>query len=122
MSSIGVKLPLTLDVGDGFTMNKSMARVIQQNFKMLLLTDKGERVMNPDYGVGVKRFLFENDHLNWQNQLIETINSQTTIYMPYVIIEGINVAPSSTNANRVNITIKYRIKGINITDFIALTI
>jgi len=122
MSSIGVRLPLTLDSGDGFTMNKSMVRVIQQNFKMLLLTDKGERVMNPDYGVGVKRFLFENDHPNWQNQLIGSINSQTTIYMPYVIIEGIDVAPSSTNANRVNITIKYRIKGVNITDFIALTI
>jgi hypothetical protein len=122
MSSIGVKLPLTLDSGNGFTMNKSMIQEIKQNFKMLLLTEKGERVMNPDYGVGLKRFLFENNTINWQTQVSDTINSQVGTYMPYISIRAINTSPSITNPYQMNIAIEYAIRGVNITDSITLTI
>ena len=122
MSSIGVKLPLTLDSGNGFTMNKSMIQVIKQNFKMLLLTEKCERVMNPDYGVGLKRFLFENNSINWQAQVSDAISSQVNTYMPYVVIRSINASPSVANPYQMNIAIKYVIKCVNIADSIALTI
>ena len=60
MSSLGVKLPLARDSSDGFGMIKNFKTMIKQNFKMLLLTNPGERVMEPDFGVGRKKFLFEN--------------------------------------------------------------
>ena len=60
MASYGVALPLPYDSGDGFTMLKHIKRVAKQNFKMLILTVPGERVMEPKFGVGLKRYLFEN--------------------------------------------------------------
>ena len=42
MASIGVKLPLTTDSMDGFTMTKTLKDAIKQNFKMLILTNPGE--------------------------------------------------------------------------------
>ncbi len=60
MASLAVKLPLTPDSGDGFTMIKGLRALIKQNFKMLLLTIPSERVMEPEFGVGLKRFLFQN--------------------------------------------------------------
>ena len=32
--------------------------LVRQNFKNLLLTIPGERMMDPDFGVGIQRFLF----------------------------------------------------------------
>ena len=54
MSSISPSLPLSLDEQDGYKMNKELVKAIQQNIKMLLLTVPGERVMDPDFGVGLK--------------------------------------------------------------------
>ena len=89
MASIGVALPLTLDSGDGFTMLKDLKKAIRQNLKMLILTNPGERVMNPNFGVGMKRFLFENYHEDVTSQIETKIKQQVDIYMPSVRIRGI---------------------------------
>ena len=39
MSSIGIKVPITYDSGDGFTMLKTLDGTIKQNLKMLILTN-----------------------------------------------------------------------------------
>ena len=60
MASISVRLPLALDDTDGFGMIKTLRAMIKQNLKMLILTNPGERVMEPEFGVGIKQFLFQN--------------------------------------------------------------
>ena len=60
MSSISIKTPITFDSGDGFTMLKTLPEVVKQNLKMLILTNPGERVMDPNFGVGIQKFLFSN--------------------------------------------------------------
>jgi hypothetical protein len=39
--------PMSPSETDGFTVNKKIETIIKQNFKMLLLTMPGERVMDP---------------------------------------------------------------------------
>ena len=60
MASLSVALPLQVDDSDGFVMNKSIGAVVKQNLKMLILTIPGERVMEPNFGAGIARYLFEN--------------------------------------------------------------
>ena len=60
MSSLSVKLPLVRDIADGFLMIKDFPTLVKQNFKMLILTNPGERIMIPDFGVGIRQYLFEN--------------------------------------------------------------
>ena len=57
MNGIGPKLPLQRDdVYGNYTLISSYAEEIKQNFKNLLLTAPGERMMNPDFGVGLRNY------------------------------------------------------------------
>ena len=60
MAKLGVRLPITRNDINGYTMIGDFSTLIKQNLKMLILTDPGERVMIPEFGVGIKSYLFEN--------------------------------------------------------------
>ena len=64
MSGLSPRLPLSVSTEDGFTLVQDIRTLVKQNLKMLILTSPGERVMEPDYGVGMKNFLFENSNQN----------------------------------------------------------
>ena len=59
LDSQSPKLPLTSTDEDGpWGLNKTLLETTKQNFKNLLLTNPGERVMDTFFGVGLSRFLF----------------------------------------------------------------
>jgi len=92
MSSLAVALPLAPDSGDGFVMIKSLRRMIKQNLKMLLLTMPGERVMNPEFGAGLQRYMFENfGNTNFFAEIDFTIRDQTHKYLPHVKINNVQI-------------------------------
>ena len=122
MASIGVALPLTHDDGDGFTMLKDFKRAIRQNLKMLILTSPGERVMNPNFGVGMKTFLFENYHEGVTSQIETKIKQQVDIYMPSIRIRGISFDTSNMDSNSLGVTIKYELPQIGVKDLLQFTI
>ena len=55
--SIGVALPL--DEVNMFKGTKTLKEQIKTNLINVLLTEPGERVNEPDFGVGLKKLLFE---------------------------------------------------------------
>ena len=85
MWSIGIKLPITYDSGDGFTMLKTLEETVRQNLKMLILTNPGERVMEPEFGVGIQQYLFYNFSENIDTQISERIK-RWIIYISHHII------------------------------------
>tara|TARA_R110002012_G_C11298226_1_gene572967 strand:- start:89 stop:457 length:369 start_codon:yes stop_codon:yes gene_type:complete len=122
MSSLSVKLPLARDSGDGFEMIKSFKSMIKQNFKMLLLTEKGERVMDPEFGVGLKRFLFENFNNSTFSKMERAILDQSAIYLPILDIEEIVFNSVPDNQNALSIKIAYSIPNLNTADLLEFTI
>ena len=57
---ISVKLPLSYDSEDGpYRLTKNLKENVQQNFKNLMLTNPGERVMLPNFGAGIRQLLLE---------------------------------------------------------------
>jgi len=122
MASIGVALPLTLDDSDGFTMLKSLKRTIKQNFKMLILTNPGERVMEPNFGVGMRRFLFENYHDNITTEIETKIQKQVDTYMPIISVTDIQFDASGADSNKLGVSITYRIPQIGVKDLLQFTI
>jgi phage baseplate assembly protein W len=122
MSSISVKLPLRQSSIDGYVMNKSIISVIKQNLKMLVLTIPGERVMEPNYGVGLKRYLFENFSSTTASRINNNIREQVRIYMPAVKIAKITVDTSAQDANTLAVVIKYSVAGITTNDLLEITI
>jgi len=122
MSSIGIKIPITYDSGDGFTMLKTLEDTIKQNLKMLILTNPGERVMEPEFGVGIQRYLFSNFSEDINSQISERINAQVKAYMPSVNINRIDFNDSDPDSNRLSLSIEYYVPDIGLSDLLQFTI
>jgi len=122
MASLSVHLPLTFNSADGFTMIKSVKRMIKQNFKMLLLTAPGERVMEPNFGVGVRNYLFSMYSENVPAKLRNKILEQAGTYLPVISITSIDFRASNPDTNTLGLVITYRIPEIGAEDLIELTI
>ena len=122
MASIGGALPLTRDSGDGFTMLKSLAGTIKQNFKMLLLTSPGERVMEPEFGVGLRMFLFQNFEAATTHRIETRIRDQVSAYMPAIKITNIDFNTERMDQNLLGITIVYDIPSVVSSEMLKITI
>lgn len=122
MASYSVALPLELDDGDGFVMIKSIKSLIKQNLKMILLTTPGERVMQPDFGVGLKTYLFENYGSGVETQIDSKIREQVNRYLPAISILNIAFGIADPDNNRLAFSLIYAIPNINANDFLEITI
>jgi len=122
MASIAVKLPLTRDSINGFAMITSYKTLIKQNLKMLLLTNPGERVMDPDFGVGMNRFLFSNFDQTTFNLIESRIGDQVAAYMPAIRILEIQFDASEADSNKLLARITYSVPGLNTKDLLQFTI
>tara|TARA_Y100000034_G_scaffold136558_1_gene213821 strand:- start:8412 stop:8780 length:369 start_codon:yes stop_codon:yes gene_type:complete len=122
MSSLAVRVPLTRDSIDGFTMVKDVKTLINQNFKMLLLTNPGERVMEPEFGVGMRRFLFSNFTQETFNSIEADIRAQVSIYLPVIAILEISFGVPEDMPNSLDANIRYLIPALNVEDLLEFTI
>ena len=102
--AIGVALPFN---GPGvFKSTYTTKDQIKSNLINLLLTDVGERVMNPNFGTSLKRFLFEGITNINNEALIDSLNNSISIYIPEVTVTNIILIPT-TDSNLINLTINY---------------
>ena len=127
--AIGISpaLPLSIDPKDGaYVLNKNLRQSIRQNLKNLILTTKGERMMLPDFGVGLRNFLFENFTPAVLTNISDEIKSQVASYMPFVNVRRINFFDSESNPdtiaeNELRISIVYDILPLDDTDTLTIT-
>ncbi len=119
MDGIGPELPLQRSTIFGnYGLLTSYKDQIQQNFKNLLLTSPGERVMNPDFGVGLRTFLFEPREYS-ASKIRQRIASQVSKYMPFVEIDRISFDDKKTRKEAegsymLSVSIQYRVRSINV--------
>ena len=122
MTSLAPKLPITIDSGDGYTMIKTFKMLIKQNFKMLVLTNPGERVMDPEFGVGIRQFLFENFSSDVYTRIDFKIREQISTYIPVISIKTIEFGTSGIDDNSLGVRIEYLIPDIAVSDLLEFTI
>ena len=121
MSSLGVALPLSIDDADGFRMNKDIRSVAKHNLKMLVLTNPGERVMDPNFGVGVRTYLFENFGQDTMSKIDTKIREQVKTYMPAIQLQRISFSNTDPDNNYLGIAIIYSIPGLGTKDLLEIT-
>jgi phage baseplate assembly protein W len=101
-------IPLKRDDQNGYAMMTDVKRLVAFHLKNLLLTSKGEKISDPDYGVGLKRYLFEPMMPGVYSVLKNEISSQIFSYLPYVKLVGVQVLEDADN-NSLSIRIEYKI-------------
>ena len=124
MSGYSPKLPLVRDKIDGaYALNKGIMDVVKQNFKMLMLTSPGEKMMDPTFGVGLRNYLFKQDIASLRSEISNKIVEQTRKYLNYINISEIIISPPESNDyNTLYISIRYFVNGINASDTLNLEI
>ena len=90
---IGLDLPIRKSEGkEGFFASTSTTiEAVKNNIRNLLNTERGERFFQPNLGIGLRRYLFQqitNDvTLQIQNEIVDTINA----FLPFVEVQDIQV-------------------------------
>lgn len=109
--AIGVSLPFNGPAGP-FNSTYSTQDQIKSNFINLLLTNKGERIYNPNFGADLKRALFDGTVEGTESIIESLIRSNTAIFVPEITINFIQFSsPTSPQAenNTISVTVTYTI-------------
>jgi phage baseplate assembly protein W len=114
---IGVSLPF--NAPGVFNKTYSTKEQIKSNLINLLLTDKGERIMNPEFGADLRRSLFDNITTTSIDLLRIKIIDAINIFIPEVELENVDVK-SNIDDNTLNVTINYRLRISNTPDQVTV--
>ena len=99
MSNYAPTLPLTSDPSNGYENLQTIERVALQNLKMLCLTSPGERCMDPNFGVGIRNFLFEQNAPSTYSKIKTRVMRQAQEYMPFLEITEVKFDSEANNDN-----------------------
>ena len=107
---------------DGFEQIEDLKSNIKQNLKMLLLTNPGERVMDPNFGVGISRYLFEMMSDSVYSEIDSLIKEKVSIYMPYVNIQRVQFFEDMKRDNKINMKILYSVPRVSLNDSMTVNV
>ena len=85
------KFPFMFNDNKGFLDNPSDKEVIRFHLTNLLLTNPGEKISDGSYGIGMRKYLFENGAEEIIDVIETQIKRQLSTYMPYIQINQVNV-------------------------------
>lgn len=122
MYGIGPKLPIRLTKGETPISTKTIEENTHQNLKNLLLTAPGERVMDVNFGVGLRRFLFENNTPSSRVAIESRIYEQIDRYMPFVRVTLLEVVHMEDNPNGIDIMLRYDIANVASEQILSLSL
>jgi len=105
--AIGVMLPFGKPKGL-FQLSYTTEEQAISNLKSLLLTRKGERVFQPNFGSDVYSLMFENINTGLSEMLTETLTEDINFWLPYIIIDDINIEVIE-DRNYVRIGLSFRV-------------
>ena len=111
--AIGVTLPYGKK-GGLFQLSYTTEEQSVSNLKNLLLTRKGERVFQPNFGSDVYSLMFENIDSDLSSTLAAAITEDIEFWLPYIVINDINVdVVEDRNYVKISLSFKVTQQGAN---------
>lgn len=95
--------------------------VIRTNLVNWLLTNKGERVMQPLFGANLRDFIGEGINDGTNSAITTRIKDNVTLQFPEITIKNINF-DNQPDTNTINLFINYIISNIGVEDEINIAI
>ena len=104
---IGLKLPFNRDKSGLFGRKQTTLEQAGSNIKNLLLTAKGERVMQPDFGSRLRELLFEQYTEDLSSRIQSEIQEALSTWLPYINISSVNIIQSDEDPNTTSVDIDF---------------
>lgn len=122
--AIGITLPIQLGNMGYFQQSFDTLTQVKSNFINLILTRKGERVHQPDFGCGIHDYLFEQlTPENIEGARLSVVDAVDK-WMPFLelVTFELTTGPTEIDNNKLQLYVGYRLrKNPNIRDTIILT-
>ncbi len=116
----GVSFPLEITENNAGYKLADLQETVRFNVKNIILTNPGERIMIPDFGVGIMNLLFEQASFEIIDDAKQRIIEQIATYAPYITIIRLSIRPIDEIS--INIKLNYEIEFAQIVDSIDLDI
>tara|TARA_R110000772_G_scaffold117430_1_gene222839 strand:+ start:213 stop:620 length:408 start_codon:yes stop_codon:yes gene_type:complete len=113
--NVGVGINLPFSQPQVFTSNFTSTASLKNNIINYFLTEPGERLDNPLFGGGLRKFLFEQITNNTLEGVEDHISSKLESQFPSVRLDRIDVLRLE-NSNTVRVIIKYSIPQQGVSD------
>lgn len=109
-----IKLPFQYDPSDGpYRTTKTIKETLSQNLYTLFMTNPGERIMNINFGIGIRRFIFENFTQELMDRIEEISRTQIQRYIKGIQFNSIKISQILEQPNGIEIALNYSIPGIS---------
>lgn len=116
---IGIKTPIALEESaeDFLVMHRELSDQIRDNFKNLLLTNHGERLMISDFGANLKPLTFELQSEGGVTAALGRVKTATEKFMPFINLltfEPIKLENQDSSIAKIGAKITYSVPTANI--------
>src|SRR5262245_61268357 len=109
---LGLSFPPCLEP-DGRVDTVAYEEDIEQAIKIILLTNRGERVMRPEIGAGLNEFILEPVNQTTMQLLNTRVEESLIDWEPRIDVEQVSVTTDPVERNRLNIDVMYRVRATN---------
>ena len=109
---LGWSFPPAFHQGKGTVLMTSGVEDINKSLEILFSTMQGERVMQPEYGSDLSRFLFEPANTTLLTYMKDLINDAILYHEPRIRLLNLKLDDRSLEG-RIDIVLEYQVKGTN---------
>lgn len=123
-NAIGITLPIRLSNTGYFEQSYDTLTQIKSNFINLILTRKGERVHQPEFGCDIHTYLFEQLSPSTIDGARNSVINAVERWMPFLELVQFDLRQfdADINNNKLKLYVGYRLKrNVNVRDTIILT-
>ncbi len=118
---IGIKTPVQFEssLDDSFVMHRELADQVKDNFKNLLLTNHGERLLLPDFGCNLRPLTFELQSEGGVTAALRRIKAATEKFMPFINLETfqpVKIENTDSSIAKIGARITYSVPSANIDE------
>ena len=110
---LGVGLSFPLRIEKGKISWSEYEESIRESILIILRTGRGERVMRPDFGCGLKELVFSANDSSTSSLVIYYVEEALKKWEPRIELLNVDASPDKEEGNRLNISIEYKIISTN---------
>jgi phage baseplate assembly protein W len=98
---------------DGSALMAEEAADVRRAVLLIMRTEPGERVMRPDFGCGLRRFVFEPITDSTLALIRLAVRTGLTTWEPRIAVDAVTVTADEQQPGRVVVEVGYRIRSTN---------
>ena len=120
--ALGINLPIDASNGSSMSSTYFTKDQVKANFRNVLSTMIGERVMQPEFGTYLYNFLFEQSTEDLKSkQITAEVERCARVWVPQILEKDVSY-PKNIDEKKITVKVKYTIPNYNLEDELEIEV